>query len=398
MKRLCIAVVALTLLPVAAGAATEQVLWSFGDKKPDGRYPTGGLISVNGTLYGTTDYGGEGSHHRECQQKTTCGIVFSLDPETGMEKVQWLFGNGADGSNPEAGLISLEGMLYGTTTHGGQSHYGTAFSLNPGTGAETVVYSFCSQQNCTDGSSPPANLISVKETLYGTTPDGGQYGYGTVFSLDPTTGTEKVLWSFGNGADGQYPEAGLISVKGMLYGTTELGGQYSDGAVFSLDPTTGKEKVLWSFGNGTDGRYPEADLISVGGTLYGTTYAGGQYNCPDTSCGTVFSFDPRTIAEKVLWSFGNGIDGWNPAAGLVFVDGTLYGTTYYGGDNCLSAGCGIVFSLDPTTDTETVLWSFGSGTDGKSPGGGLISVNGTLYGTTEFGGAHGRGTVFSLTP
>jgi len=60
--------------------------------------------------------------------------------------------------------------------------------------------------------------------LYGTTEFGGTYDNGTVFSVNPNTGAETVLHSFGSGADGEYPIASLIDVKGTLYGTTEEGG------------------------------------------------------------------------------------------------------------------------------------------------------------------------------
>jgi uncharacterized repeat protein (TIGR03803 family) len=89
-----------------------------------------------------------------------------------------------------------------------------------------VLYSFCSQQNCTDGQNPNPALIDVNGILYGVTIAGGTSNCdcGTVFSLDSKTGTETVLHSFGDGADGQAPEASLIAVNGILYGTTENGG------------------------------------------------------------------------------------------------------------------------------------------------------------------------------
>jgi uncharacterized repeat protein (TIGR03803 family) len=384
MKRLCIAAIALTLLPVAADAATEQVLWSFDNNGSDGTSPEGDLISVKGALYGTTSAGGQYGYG--------FGTVFSLNPTTGKEKVLWSFGNGTDGQNPYAGLKYVKGTLYGTTYSGGQyntcdgSSCGTAFSLDPISLTEKVQWSF---GNGTDGQFPYANVIAVKKSLYGTTVYGGKYGTGTVFSFDPTSGKEKVLWSFGNGTDGYWPAAGLISVRGTLYATTYGGGQYGDGTVFSFDPKTGTEKVLWSFGNGTDGFEPYAALIAVKGKLYGTTQFGGQYRH-----GTIFSLDPATGTETVLWSFGNGNDGFKPASSMIFVNGTLFGTTVGGGQY----GGGTVFSLDPETGMETVLWSFGNGTDGVGPEAGLISVKKTLYGTTFYGGQYGYGTVFSLTP
>lgn len=83
----------------------------------------------------------------------------------------------------------MKGTLYGITALGGNNSCvygcGTVFSLDPNTGVEKVLYSFCSQQNCTDGGRPFASLIDLKGTLYGTTTYGGAYVTGTVFALTP---------------------------------------------------------------------------------------------------------------------------------------------------------------------------------------------------------------------
>jgi uncharacterized repeat protein (TIGR03803 family) len=389
MKRLSPALIlaAYAMLPGvgAATAAKEQVVWSFGNGT-DGSNPVADLINVRGTLYGTTTAGGEYS----------AGTLFSLSPDTGAEKVLWSFGNGTDGTDPTGALISVKGTFYGTNLLGGQYAYGAVFSFDAKTGRERVLWS---SRGGTDSALPSGSLVYVNGTLYGTGGGGGQYNHGTVFSLDPKTGTEKVVWSFGNGTDGQDPDGSLINVAGVLYGTTVQGGQYGTqdgglGTVFSFDPTTGQEKVLWSFGNEQDGQNAEANLIDIDGTLYGTTYLGGQYGE-----GTVFSIDLNTGTEHVLWSFGNEKDGENPLDGLINVKGTLYGTTYAGGQyRCQYDHCGTAFSLNPTTGTEKVVWSFGNGTDGQNPWDGVIDVKGTLYGTTSVGGQYGYGTVFSLTP
>ena len=140
--------------------------------------------------------------------------------------------------------------------------------------------------------------------------------YGTVFELTPTAGggwTEKVLHSFGNGTDGTRPYAGLIfDAAGNLYGTTTEGGTYRDGTVFELTPTAGggwTETVLHSFNfNGTDGVLPNAGLIfDATGNLYGTTYYGGAGGgCQPDGCGTVFELTPTADGgwtEQVLFSF-----------------------------------------------------------------------------------------------
>jgi uncharacterized repeat protein (TIGR03803 family) len=336
----------------------------------------------------------------------SCGTVFSITP-SGTENVLHIFGGYPnDGANPYAPLIDVKGTLYGTTGYGGGSdcpYYscGTLFSITT-SGTEKVLHSFSGYPN--DGAHPYAPLIDVRGTLYGTTGYGGVGGgcdydssfidCGTVFSSTPT-GTEKVLHTFrGYRTDGAFPLAQLIDVKHMLFGTTSNGGKYGYGTVFSI--TTGaSEKVLHSFGTGSDGRAPIAGLIELGGKLYGTTRAGGAHSCGSgrgqyAGCGTVFSITPDG-AEKVLHSF-NSADGADPAAALVDAGGTFYGTTAYGGAN----GDGTVFSIT-LGGTEKVLRSFtGYPNDGAAPMAPLIDVKGMLYGTTSNGGADGDGTVFAL--
>jgi uncharacterized repeat protein (TIGR03803 family) len=354
---LCAAAVAyaLALFPATAIAQSkETVIFRF--NHTDGEAPTGGLIDVNGTLYGTTAWG------PNCPKVGTagCGTVFSIDPTTRAETVVHSFGKGKDGTAPLATLIDVNGTLYGTTSGGGANctgGCGTVFALDPKTGAVTVLYSFCAAQNCSDGNEPFAGLIDVKGTLYGTTIFGGTSGGGTVFAFDVTTGTETVLHSFSGGTDGSLPDAGLINVKGMLYSTTTTGGSNANrqfcsggcGTVFSLDPGTDVETVLYAFCSHPihkqcrDGDFPVAGLIDMSGTLYGTTPLGGTYLNNGTEGGVLFALDPKTGAETVLHAFGGGKDGTNSEANLIDVTGTLYGTTLGGGDH----DNGTVFKLRP---------------------------------------------------
>ncbi|MFZ0363724.1 MAG: choice-of-anchor tandem repeat GloVer-containing protein [Candidatus Cybelea sp.] len=380
-----------------------KVVYSFG-AIPDGNFPRGSLIDVDGTLYGTTDEGGLYSYG--CSDYGNCGTVFAITP-SGTEKVLHSFGDTTDGASPVASLIEVKGTLYGTTLQGGEnrcSRYyagcGTVFSITP-SGTEKVLHNFGAG---IDGFQPFAPLIDVKGTLYGTTYlDGGNYcGYypgescGTVFTIT-TGGTESVVYRFTSGGGGFGPKAGLLNVGGKMYGTTYGFGAYHhdrSSTVFSIT-RGGKEKTLHTFGKGTDGVHPHASLIEVAGTLYGTTYSGGAYNR-----GTVFSITPSG-SEKVLHSFGYGTDGAFPIASLIALKGTLYGTTEEGGDHsggCAGTGCGTVFSLT-TGGTETVLHNFGGKRkdDGAEPLSGLLNVDSTLYGTTGIGGKHNDGTIFALT-
>lgn len=187
-------------------------------------------------------------------------------------------------------MINVHGTLYGGTTFGGgSSGYGTVYRIST-SGSEKVLHSFGGG----DGANPMGNLFDVNGTLYGTTSAaGGVHSRGTVYSIS-TTGVEKVLYDFRTahgGHDGETPYAGLIDVKGTLYGTTDQGGGAPlYGVVYSVS-TAGAETVLHRFGNGPDGAHPWAGLVNVKGTLYGTTLEGGS-GCSGGGCGTVFALTP----------------------------------------------------------------------------------------------------------
>jgi uncharacterized repeat protein (TIGR03803 family) len=384
--RLALALLSALLLAAVppAHGQTETVRYSFANS-PDGanpRYVTP-VLDAAGNLYGTTNYGGVYGF----------GTVFKLT-SSGTETILHSFHvNGTDGAYPEAGLVMYKGNLYGTTVEGGNDNIdGTVFELTHTTKGwtEKILHSFGASG---DGSQPYCVLTVDKKTgnLYGTTNVGGTYSYGTVFELTPS-GTERVLWSFGNGTDGANPIAGVIlDTNGNLYGTTEYGGDYGYGTVFKLT-ASGTETILHSFDlNGTDGAYPVAGLVMYKGNLYGTTASGGAYGD-----GTVFEVT-LSGTETILHSFANNdIDGINPYAGLTVYKGNFYGTTANGGG--IGGVAGIVFELTPS-GTEKILHVFGGSPDGAFPWGGVVfDMSGNLYGTTFSGGANGYGTVFKMTP
>ncbi|MGB8909885.1 MAG: choice-of-anchor tandem repeat GloVer-containing protein [Candidatus Cybelea sp.] len=271
----------------------EKVLHSF-DERTDGAYPTG-LTNVNGTLYGLTQEGGTYG----------AGTVFNITT-SGSEDVIYGFGSGSgsDGFQPIGSLINVKGVLYGATEGGGTgcqrmsgSGCGTVFAVTT-SGAEHVVYSFEGKK---DGALPRAGLTALNGVLFGTTSSGGISKYGTVFKVT-TSGLETVLHRFTGEPDGRDSTARLVAIGGALYGTTYYGGSgcgagYGCGTIFTVS-TSGAERVLRALDGRSDGYYPEAGLTSVKGKLYGTA-AGGGTNCysgsNDTGCGTVFSMTPLRL-------------------------------------------------------------------------------------------------------
>jgi uncharacterized repeat protein (TIGR03803 family) len=327
------------------------------------------------------------------------------------ETVVYSFGAVADdGVGPQDGLISdRSGNLYGTTIIGGAFNKGTVFRLAPD-GAETVVYSFAGAPN--DGDEPNAALaIDSKGMLYGTTIAGGTAGKGVVFQFDPALGQEQILHSFcqTDCSDGSSPIAPVtVGKKGVLYGTTTIGGlgaaQANSGVAFRLDPPkhgdAWKETVLYDFCNQTscaDGKSPSAGrlLLASSGVLYGTTQSGQQG-------GVLYGLDPTGGFFEIVHVFttGGSNDGVTPKTGVIAdKNGTLYGTTSGGGLH----SCGTAFSYDPSSFVYQSLYSFCSqANDPATIYGGLTLVEnkrGTaLYGTGLAGGAYGHGAFYSLTP
>jgi uncharacterized repeat protein (TIGR03803 family) len=383
---LAITLVSPVVLALPLHGQNYKTLYAF-KRMGDGGGPQAGLLlSAQGDLYGTTFLGGDPA--------CSCGTVFKVFPDGGFTVLYRFKGN--DGANPAAGLIADgNGNLYGTTSQGGvgPSSKGTVFKLTPptvqrGHWTETVLHTFTGEA---DGASPYGSLILDKAgNLYGTTNRGGASNDGTVYMVD-ATGKESVLYSFTGSPDGAYSYGWLVrDDSGNLYGTTFEGGDSNYGTVFKLD-TTGKESVLYSFTRSPDGAYPYAGLtLDASGNLYGTTNAGGD----KADKGVIFKVDSNTGAFRLLHTFAGRTDGSSPVAGLILDDsGTLYGTTTEGGDLDYN---GTIFKLDTGGGAFTVLFTFRPYA-GCYPYAGLVRDSaGNLYGTTVGVGAYYNGVVFKL--
>jgi uncharacterized repeat protein (TIGR03803 family) len=274
-----------------------------------------------------------------------------------------------------------------------------------------VIYSFTGGA---DGGGPLFSpLVRVSGNLYGTTGLGGSSNNGTLFKVTPQ-GQETVLHSF-TGSDGRGPSGLTRDSSGNFFGVTGTGGPAGAcnnpfepngcGVVFEFT-TAGKLRVLFAF-SGASGMNPGGKLtFDSKGNLFGVTAGGGSNpSCTgdryQTGCGTVFELTPAGTKwnETVLYSFGGGSDGFDPS-GVTLYKGKLFGNTSAGnGLPCDSGVCGTVFELTPSQTgwMETILHSFSGGGDGAIVEDGLRSdADGNFYGTTYFGGDSGFGTVFKI--
>ncbi len=249
----------------------------------------------------------------------------------------------------------------------------------------STLYSFQSNGKDPQFSTAPVTIDSA-ENLYGTSIDGGDFGFGSVFKLTKT-GVFSILHSFNGGTtDGESPFTRLVrDVKGNLYGTTDSGGSLGFGAVFKLTPS-GHETIIYNFANQADGNGPATLTLDSVGNIYGTSVGGAN------GAGLVFEIDTHNTFS-VLYAFCSlpgCADGRDPIGNLVLDSaGNIYGTTQALVDD------GTVFKLT-TAGVETVLHSF-NGNDGITPDSLTAAAHGDLYGTTDGGGTHQQGTSFKLS-
>lgn len=388
----------LTVVTVdAAQAQTYKLLYTFsgGD---DGAQPYAGLTLKQGNLYGTAHAGHEGTNWGNAfvlQHKGSGWLYGSLVVFDGALSTRVVFGP--------------DGTLYGTSPNNlAGLFYGYIYNLKPPLAA--FCHTFFCPWNASipyvftgggDGGSPRFGDLTFDQAgnMYGTAYSGGSGGSGVVYEMMRSGGgwTQKTLYAF-SGPDGAGPSNAVIfDSVGNLYGTTTQGGQYGFGTVFELSPSGGgwTEKVLYSFQNDGDGSNPTSGLLlDAAGNIYGTTSNGGT-----DGGGTVFELTPSGggWTYSALYNFvGNHNCG--PLAGVTMdAAGSLYGTTLCDG----AFGGGSVFKLTPSGGgwTYTSEYDFTGGNDGKNPYSVVtLDTAGNMFGTAAHGGANLSGVVWEITP
>ncbi len=355
--------ICVALAPTAASASGFSVIASV----PGG--PQIGAVR-GGTLYGTVAYNGAGQLFR----LSTSGKAYTLLHD---------FAAATDGSAPNARLaFDPQGNLFGTASGGGAYGGGTLWEYSAA-GSFTAPHAF---GNGNDGAVPMQGpTAGPRRTILGTTGEGAIGGSGNIFSLH--AGQYNVLYEFMSGADGHCPFSGLaVGPGGALYGTAVgvgFGGN-PNGSVWQYTAAGGL-KTLYVFRDSNDGEWPDqAPVVDAAGNLYGTTHVQNGSNF----AGAIWMI---TAAGQfsVLHGFDGATDGSGPNSPLLIgQNGTLYGTTAYGG----TYGYGTVYSITPAGNF-TVIHAFAAGADGAQPTGNLVQThNGTIYGGTAYG------PVFKIVP
>jgi hypothetical protein len=403
-------VCALALAAVPAGAVVKyRVLHNF-TNGPDGGTPGfNAILDSNGNLYGVTYGGGP-----ECQSKRYCGTVFELTRQANgrwLEKVLHNFTTLSEGDGPNGGpALDEKGNLYGAA-RGGPNGTAALYQLVPGRRGwdYSLIY---------DEGAGLSVLFDTANNIYGFIGP-GQYGAGAVSEL--TRGSKgwslKTLYSFcsqNQCSDGEGPIAPLTwDAVGNLYGTTLHGGNgppkcrnsgLGCGVAFQMTPKsdgTWTYHVLHRFAAfKTDGQFPDGGLVvDASGTAYGVTAYGGVHGN-----GTVFTLTPSSGGrwkQTVLYDFPDCANGCLPGTTLVFDKaGDLYGVSSGGLADCQGYTCGLIFKLTPQAGGKwkySVVHKF-TGTDGGFPNGVIMDDKGNLYGTTQAFGKYGYGVAFEITP
>jgi len=345
---------------------------------------------TDGNLYGTnSDLPGPGGTVFKVTTSGTATLLYQFCSQP----------NCADGSLPVSGvMLATDGNFYGVADAGGANGYGTVFKITP-SGILTTIYSFCMQYGCADGRSPWGGLMQASDgKLYGTAQVGGSGGDGTIFRIEPT-GLLANIYNF-SGFDGAVPFAALTEgLDGELYGTTQRAeSQFLNfwGNVFK---TTRKGVLtdLVTFDSDGPDAYPSAPLVQGPDRIfYGTAWGG------NTGTGAIFSITGEGVFTNLyIFCQQEGCpDGGSPGPLTLGTDGNWYGTTVNGGNPPCHTYCGTIFRFSAKTKKLTTLYTFceESGCpDGDVPYGGLFqATNGKFYGTTTYGGTKNGGTVFTL--
>ncbi len=365
---------------------------------PNGAVPTSLIQGSDSNFYGTAMVSALG------EVGNAAGTVFSLTPagkftllHTFLPDAHKNFSNGA---SPTSLIEGRDGNLYGLTSAGGNGAdttfpgYGIVFRISK-TGANfRVIHRFCSTATCSDGVALGSQLVAGKDgNIYGVTLQGGtgsgcgQPACGTVFRVQPSSGTYQVAANFNFSTDGEFPQGLALAPDGTFYGSSSEGGK-----LFHFIPATGALQTAampFPLPKGCPGfACFAAGVFAIGsnGNVYGYYTV---YDSPDTG---IFEVQPDGSNLKFFPPSGSG------ANLLQASDGNLWIPDYA---SSISGDIVALSSLNGTVVKK--LTPFGpSAAAGAVPSWLIQAKDGTLWGTTSQGGKVstknqiGGGTIYSL--
>lgn len=343
---------------------------------PYGYQCNNSLCYYGAQLYGFTQQGGAASG----------GIVFKLDiaPNV-LTKIGDLNSKFA-GKTPKGGLTMLSGKLYGMTEKGGVNDMGVIFEIDPATGVYIKKVDF---DGTNKGSQPWGSMTVYNNKLYGLTYNGGTNGVGVIFEYDPATNifTKKIDFNFTT--HGGFGLSNLVLFQGKFYAALSDANAAVEGTLIEWDPVTNICTKKQDF-NSTNGRWPHGSMVEYQGWLYGLTYQGGT-----TQDGVMYGFNPVSNLMGVGFHFNSLPRGADPVNALTVVGTKMYGITFNGG----TSDHGAIFEWVPATSTFTKKFDLNGASSGAGSMSTMIYYNNLLYGLTYDNGSLSTfGTIFSINP
>ena len=402
------------------GART--LLSDFGNpaQGPLGQSPTGVARGANGIILvidpdGGTDVPNDGKTGGN-------GALFVVDSVTGARTVLSDFGNalqGPTGSKPGGVALGPGGAIYVVDTDAGTGANGVLFSVDPLTGMRTVLSNFGVAAQGPTGTDPVFLAVSATGHILVTDDDGGTDipldghpgGNGALFSVDPTNGRRTLLSDFGNGlqgATGVNPVG--VAIVPLINGGDALvvdffAGTAGIGALFSVNPATGARTLLSDFGNPQQGPlgFNPVD-VSLG--PHGDILVVDQHRGGGLTPGALFRVNPVNGSRTLLSDFTQaalGFSAGQPHGVVLGPDGDILVVTSNGGSGS-TPGRGTLIRVNPVTGARTLVSDFGNSAQGPlgfNPEGVAVSGPGEVLvldiDALAPGGSVARGLLFRVS-
>ncbi len=343
----------------------------FNDNAPGGTFKL-----INGKLYGVSINAGVYGE----------GVLFSFDPGTGEYTRLIEFKEEDTGGHPFGQLTLYNNTLVGMTKSGGKGNGGVIFKYEIGSDQLQIGQSF----NYFPFGKTPMCLVELNTKFYGLTSQGGSYGNGLLFELDPTSFTLTKLYDIQcekcDGNPSPSTEGKLLAINDKLFGVVTKGGNDSSGVLFEYDVNQKIYSTRIEFNTSETGFVPIGSIALLDQKIFGTTRYGGPENN-----GVLFEYDLQNSTFQIKQNLVSSQTG-------VELRLTSYNNSLYGLGSGGSFGNGVISTYNPEDDTFISQHEFQNFSEGIYPSGELQFHSSKLYGITTYGGAWYDGALFEFDP